>query len=159
MKKKSIAHLVAADQRGAQSPYQPRPQPWRPLSTDVVVEKPKCFGDLVLERAKAEGRFGSVRVGTPSEEQRYIESWYDRHPEKLSTFVATPAAVRAREQRRDAERATERKSERHVLDTPTNWNALKRRRQRASSRRSMQRLRDQRKAARLSSAQAVTNNK
>src|SRR5579864_5138368 len=148
MKKKSIAHLVAADQRGAQSPYQPRPQPWRPLSTDVVVEKPKCFGDLVLERAKAEGRFGSVRVGTPSEEQRFVESWYDRHPEKLAA-VTTPAAIRSREKQTDAKRA---ESERRTVSP------IKARRQRASSRRSMQRLRDQRKAARLSSAQAVTNN-
>jgi hypothetical protein len=61
-----------------------RPQPWRPtLSTDATEPKAKCHGDLVLEQAEREGRIGSPNIGCPSEEGRYTESWYERHPDKL----------------------------------------------------------------------------
>lgn len=75
-----------------------RSEPWRPtLSTDAdAAEKPRCLGDVVREQAEREGRIGSETIGTPSE-QRFTESWYERHPDKLpdSPMTMTDAARRA----------------------------------------------------------------
>lgn len=62
-----------------------RPQPWKPpLSTDAKEPPPNCFGDLVRARAEVEGRIGSPTIGTPGDgDHNLVESWYERHPEKL----------------------------------------------------------------------------
>ena len=120
---------------------QARPQPWRPsLSVDTVVEKPKCLGDLVREQAEREGRIGAERVGCPSGggENSLIESWYDRHPEKLARNPVALAAVKALEGKHKSNAAAEtkrrrrgkgeRKSERKHLNAGAGWNTHRRRR-------------------------------
>jgi hypothetical protein len=96
--------MVTNDKHAAHRAANGRPEPWRPvLSTDVVVEKPKCLGDLVRERAEAEGRIGSETIGTPGDgDHDLVESWYSRHPEKLpnDAVMMTKAARKVEEKRR-----------------------------------------------------------
>lgn len=121
-------------------PSQARSQPWRPpLSTDAAVEKPKCLGDLVREQAEREGRIGAERIGTPSggNENSLIESWYDRHHEKLVRNPVAMAAVKAAEAKRQNNATAElkrkrkgegeRKAERKHMNAGAGWNTHRRR--------------------------------
>jgi hypothetical protein len=127
----SVIAMKLPYDRNASQGY--RPQPWRPpVSTDAPTEKSKCLGDLVREQAEREGRIGSPTIGCPSDEQRFIESWHARHPEKAPTNPLVMAAVKKAEKmrksnelakaKRKGKRKGERKAVRNVIETTAAWN-------------------------------------
>jgi hypothetical protein len=101
-----------------------RPKPWKPpLSTDVpVAEKSKCHGELERERAAREGRIGSDSIGTPGGgEAPYVESWYERHPDKLpgNPQTMTPQAMKLRPLDTVKAQGQRRRRERERAKAPT----------------------------------------